>query len=238
MFFFYSWLHCIESCGSLPHLPDTHSGRSCGGIFNATLQGSILSPNWPGEYPAYSHCTWEITTARDRRILIVIPEISLGDSGQRGVEYCGDELSITASGKHIIWSLSYLALYLRIDYRRQTPSTTIKKVRWKWDTMPMYSLMRMHERMPLVAKKWNSDKSDHRGYTNTNVYRICMCWVVASNIYRARYLQFLCSWCFCFRFCIFHSFLWVMYINDETNSICCHFTLIDNNIQVRWCRIR
>ena len=90
-----------------------YSGRSCGGIYNTTIQGSILSPNWPGEYPAYLHCTWEITTDRDRRILIVIPEISLGDSGQRGVEYCGDELSITASGKRMMWILSYMALYPR-----------------------------------------------------------------------------------------------------------------------------
>lgn len=92
---------------------DFRVDKICGGSFNQLLQGSIISPNWPGSYPAYSQCTWEITAEQDRRILIVIPEISLGDSGQPGVEFCGDSLTITGNTQKLFDIISF-AIYFRL----------------------------------------------------------------------------------------------------------------------------
>jgi len=51
---------------------DTH----CGGVIG-DLHGVIESPNYPGEYPINSRCTWTIRPPKNRRLLLVIPEIFL-----------------------------------------------------------------------------------------------------------------------------------------------------------------
>ena len=32
----------------------------CGGVLNAEIDGDIVSPNYPGEYPRMSNCSWLI----------------------------------------------------------------------------------------------------------------------------------------------------------------------------------
>ena len=49
------------------------------------------SPNFPGEYPAESRCTWTVKT-KTKRVLVVISNIDLGED-------CQDKLTITKTGK-------------------------------------------------------------------------------------------------------------------------------------------
>lgn len=63
-------------------LPD----RRCGGELG-DFTGYIESPNYPGNYPANTECTWTINPPPKRRILIVVPEIFLPIEDD-----CGDYL--------------------------------------------------------------------------------------------------------------------------------------------------
>ncbi|XP_055463421.1 signal peptide, CUB and EGF-like domain-containing protein 2 isoform X5 [Psammomys obesus] len=60
--------------------------RKCGGELG-DFTGYIESPNYPGNYPANSDCTWAISPPPKRRILIVVPEIFLPIEDD-----CGDYL--------------------------------------------------------------------------------------------------------------------------------------------------
>ncbi|XP_049746286.1 signal peptide, CUB and EGF-like domain-containing protein 2 isoform X3 [Elephas maximus indicus] len=60
--------------------------RHCGGELG-DFTGYIESPNYPGNYPANTECTWTINPPPKRRILIVVPEIFLPIEDD-----CGDYL--------------------------------------------------------------------------------------------------------------------------------------------------
>ncbi|XP_072475580.1 signal peptide, CUB and EGF-like domain-containing protein 2 isoform X2 [Notamacropus eugenii] len=60
--------------------------RRCGGELGE-FTGYIESPNYPGNYPANTECTWTINPPPKRRILIVVPEIFLPIEDE-----CGDYL--------------------------------------------------------------------------------------------------------------------------------------------------
>uniref|UniRef100_A0A5F9C1X8 Signal peptide, CUB and EGF-like domain-containing protein 2 n=1 Tax=Oryctolagus cuniculus TaxID=9986 RepID=A0A5F9C1X8_RABIT len=60
--------------------------RRCGGELGE-FTGYIESPNYPGNYPANTECTWTINPPPKRRILIVVPEIFLPIEDD-----CGDYL--------------------------------------------------------------------------------------------------------------------------------------------------
>ncbi|XP_071975240.1 signal peptide, CUB and EGF-like domain-containing protein 2 isoform X1 [Engystomops pustulosus] len=65
--------------------------RQCGGELG-DFSGYIESPNYPGNYPANTECTWNITPPPKRRILIVVPEIFLPIEDE-----CGDYLVMRKS---------------------------------------------------------------------------------------------------------------------------------------------
>nr|XP_021156230.1 signal peptide, CUB and EGF-like domain-containing protein 2 isoform X2 [Columba livia] len=65
--------------------------RHCGGELG-DYTGYIESPNYPGDYPANSECTWNINPPPKRRILIVVPEIFLPIEDE-----CGDYLVMRKS---------------------------------------------------------------------------------------------------------------------------------------------
>ncbi|KAM4722496.1 signal peptide, CUB and EGF-like domain-containing protein 2 isoform 2-T2 [Rhinophrynus dorsalis] len=65
--------------------------RSCGGELG-DFSGYIESPNYPGNYPANTECTWNINPPPKRRILIVVPEIFLPIEDE-----CGDYLVMRKS---------------------------------------------------------------------------------------------------------------------------------------------
>ncbi|NXT12705.1 SCUB2 protein, partial [Prunella fulvescens] len=65
--------------------------RQCGGELG-DYTGYIESPNYPGDYPANSECTWNINPPPKRRILIVVPEIFLPIEDE-----CGDYLVMRKS---------------------------------------------------------------------------------------------------------------------------------------------
>ncbi|XP_077177878.1 signal peptide, CUB and EGF-like domain-containing protein 2 isoform X3 [Paroedura picta] len=65
--------------------------RHCGGDLGE-FTGYIESPNYPGNYPANTECTWMINPPPKRRILIVVPEIFLPIEDE-----CGDYLVMRKS---------------------------------------------------------------------------------------------------------------------------------------------
>ncbi|XP_073460086.1 signal peptide, CUB and EGF-like domain-containing protein 2 isoform X4 [Aquarana catesbeiana] len=65
--------------------------RQCGGELGE-YTGYIESPNYPGNYPANTECTWNITPPPKRRVLIVVPEIFLPIEDE-----CGDYLVMRKS---------------------------------------------------------------------------------------------------------------------------------------------
>ncbi|XP_069821121.1 signal peptide, CUB and EGF-like domain-containing protein 2 isoform X3 [Dendropsophus ebraccatus] len=65
--------------------------RQCGGELG-DYSGYIESPNYPGNYPANTECTWNISPPPKRRILIVVPEIFLPIEDE-----CGDYLVMRKS---------------------------------------------------------------------------------------------------------------------------------------------
>lgn len=69
------------------------SDRHCGGELGE-FAGYIESPNYPGNYPANTECTWTINPPPKRRILIVVPEIFLPIEDE-----CGDYLVMRKSCK-------------------------------------------------------------------------------------------------------------------------------------------
>lgn len=69
------------------------SDRQCGGELG-DYTGYIESPNYPGDYPANTECTWNINPPPKRRILIVVPEIFLPIEDE-----CGDYLVMRKSCK-------------------------------------------------------------------------------------------------------------------------------------------
>lgn len=69
--------------------------RKCKDNVVDSRSGFLESPNWPGPYPADVECTWKITAEKGRRILIVIPEVHLANSGRTR---CEDALVMRKSG--------------------------------------------------------------------------------------------------------------------------------------------
>ncbi|XP_042302488.1 signal peptide, CUB and EGF-like domain-containing protein 2 isoform X2 [Sceloporus undulatus] len=69
------------------HCKDRHCGGELG-----DFTGYIESPNYPGNYPANTECTWTINPPPKRRILIVVPEIFLPIEDE-----CGDYLVMRKS---------------------------------------------------------------------------------------------------------------------------------------------
>ncbi|KAL7992174.1 hypothetical protein Chor_016430 [Crotalus horridus] len=65
--------------------------KHCGGELGE-FTGYIESPNYPGNYPANTECTWTINPPPKRRILIVVPEIFLPIEDE-----CGDYLVMRKS---------------------------------------------------------------------------------------------------------------------------------------------
>ncbi|XP_075423180.1 signal peptide, CUB and EGF-like domain-containing protein 2 isoform X4 [Ascaphus truei] len=65
--------------------------RQCGGELG-DFTGYIESPNYPGNYPANTECTWNLNPPPKRRILIVVPEIFLPIEDE-----CGDYLVMRKS---------------------------------------------------------------------------------------------------------------------------------------------
>ncbi|KAL4225593.1 signal peptide protein [Mactra antiquata] len=50
--------------------------RECGQVFNkGDFSGFIQSPNYPGDYPTNVSCVWKIRPTKDRRILVIVPEV-------------------------------------------------------------------------------------------------------------------------------------------------------------------
>ena len=58
--------------------------------------GILKSPNYPGEYPVDRTCTWSLKYKKKRKILIIIPEISLND---RDSDKCGDVIIMRRSSE-------------------------------------------------------------------------------------------------------------------------------------------
>lgn len=54
--------------------------------------GVVESPNFPGEYPAGAECHWRVRPGRNKRVLVIISNIQLG-------EECGDVLTIRRTGE-------------------------------------------------------------------------------------------------------------------------------------------
>lgn len=90
-------LYVYNAISDYYHLPIFIAGRRCGGVFKDVTQGSIVSPNWPGNYPTNSDCTWEVIPEKNRKILIVIPEIDLDSSSK--TQLCGDKLIMRRTGE-------------------------------------------------------------------------------------------------------------------------------------------
>nr|XP_060623144.1 signal peptide, CUB and EGF-like domain-containing protein 2 isoform X3 [Anolis sagrei ordinatus] len=72
---------------NITHCKDRHCGGELG-----DFTGYIESPNYPGNYPANTECTWTINPPPKRRILIVVPEIFLPIEDE-----CGDYLVMRKS---------------------------------------------------------------------------------------------------------------------------------------------
>uniref|UniRef100_A0A8D0CAD4 Signal peptide, CUB and EGF-like domain-containing protein 2 n=1 Tax=Salvator merianae TaxID=96440 RepID=A0A8D0CAD4_SALMN len=72
---------------NVTHCKDRHCGGELG-----EFTGYIESPNYPGNYPANTECTWTIHPPPKRRILIVVPEIFLPIEDE-----CGDYLVMRKS---------------------------------------------------------------------------------------------------------------------------------------------
>ncbi|XP_057409467.1 signal peptide, CUB and EGF-like domain-containing protein 2 isoform X7 [Balaenoptera acutorostrata] len=89
--------HWAESCGVGQGHVGNQCDRRCGGELG-DFTGYIESPNYPGNYPANTECTWTINPPPKRRILIVVPEIFLPIEDD-----CGDYLVMrkTASSNSV-----------------------------------------------------------------------------------------------------------------------------------------
>ncbi|XP_032862831.2 signal peptide, CUB and EGF-like domain-containing protein 2 isoform X3 [Tyto alba] len=89
--------HCISCPGNTTTDFDGSTNitqcknRQCGGELG-DYTGYIESPNYPGDYPANTECTWNINPPPKRRILIVVPEIFLPIEDE-----CGDYLVMRKS---------------------------------------------------------------------------------------------------------------------------------------------
>lgn len=77
---------CVPSSCPFTNLFIFLLDRRCGGELG-DFTGYIESPNYPGNYPANTECTWTINPPPKRRILIVVPEIFLPVEDD-----CGDYL--------------------------------------------------------------------------------------------------------------------------------------------------
>lgn len=67
--------------------------RTCGEVFSKkTLSGVLESPNYPGDYPTNISCIWKIKPSKNRRILVIIPDIDLPKEDK-----CGDKLVLRKS---------------------------------------------------------------------------------------------------------------------------------------------
>ncbi|KAF4517156.1 hypothetical protein B566_EDAN006455, partial [Ephemera danica] len=69
----------------------TVKGTKCGSVMSE-LQGYVESPNYPGDYPGGTDCSWIIRPGKGRRLLIIVPELALADN-----EKCGDQLVMRKS---------------------------------------------------------------------------------------------------------------------------------------------
>ena len=59
-----------------------------------TLSGVLESPNYPGDYPTNITCIWKIKPSKNRRILVIIPDIDIPKEDK-----CGDQLVMRKSSK-------------------------------------------------------------------------------------------------------------------------------------------
>lgn len=89
------------------------SDRQCGGELG-DYTGYIESPNYPGDYPANTECTWNINPPPKRRILIVVPEIFLPIEDE-----CGDYLVMRKSCKSEM-NVEAHGTYLSVQHRLLT----------------------------------------------------------------------------------------------------------------------
>ncbi|PVD33225.1 hypothetical protein C0Q70_04476 [Pomacea canaliculata] len=71
--------------------PEDCKDRTCG-KFDGEYFGVIQSPNYPGNYPNNVNCVWTIKPEKNRRILIIVPDIALSDDSK-----CGDVLVMRKS---------------------------------------------------------------------------------------------------------------------------------------------
>uniref|UniRef100_H2ZN49 CUB domain-containing protein n=1 Tax=Ciona savignyi TaxID=51511 RepID=H2ZN49_CIOSA len=69
----------------------------CGGVIG-NLHGVIESPNYPGNYPINSHCTWVLRTPKRRKLLVVVPEIFLPFD-----DNCGDYLIMKTTSSKVVF---------------------------------------------------------------------------------------------------------------------------------------
>ena len=77
-------------------------------------EGLIQSPNYPGEYPTNVSCVWKIRPAKDRRILVIIPEVFLPKGDK-----CGDKLVMRKSSGLFTFTLAVpLLLKLFFDVEK------------------------------------------------------------------------------------------------------------------------
>ncbi|KAG8125785.1 hypothetical protein E2320_020976 [Naja naja] len=85
------------------HCKDRHCGGELG-----EFTGYIESPNYPGNYPANTECTWTINPPPKRRILIVVPEIFLPIEDE-----CGDYLVMRKTSSNSVTTYETCQTYER-----------------------------------------------------------------------------------------------------------------------------
>lgn len=94
--------------------------RQCGGELGE-YTGYIESPNYPGNYPANTECTWNITPPPKRRVLIVVPEIFLPIEDE-----CGDYLVMRKSREFVsLFSFYYTNKIIPV---RKPGSRTVRAI--------------------------------------------------------------------------------------------------------------
>ena len=75
------------------------SDNPCGGTYN-TLTGSFQSPNFPGDYPPYSNCTYHIEVPYATSLTVSSTTFRLGRSGDVLMYYADDpDVGTPSSGR-------------------------------------------------------------------------------------------------------------------------------------------
>lgn len=68
-------------------------GTSCG-HFSEGLLGYLESPNYPGNYPPGSECTWLLKPPKGKRLLFILPSLDISRRNS-----CEDQLVLRKSGE-------------------------------------------------------------------------------------------------------------------------------------------